>query len=193
MLQGEKTPETGALPDDYYERIKDRLRRRIARQLRFAAEVLDLGCGSCELDCFLARENGQHVVGVDISDGSFPATHAQGERVECRKADARKLDFLPDGSVDAAVSVYALHEMNDPVDVLREANRVVRSDGDILIVDFPTGSLAQRLWNEGYFTPAEVIRMLKQAGFANVECTLIEKGQLVWALGRKVAAGRDDR
>jgi len=85
-----------ALPEDYYEQIKDQVRRRIAGRLRFAGRVLDLGCGSCELDGFLAEQNGQDVVGVDISDGSFPGNEALGERVRCRKADGRRLDFIQD-------------------------------------------------------------------------------------------------
>ncbi len=34
----------------------------------------------------------------------------------------------------------------------REAKRVLRLGGEVLIVDFPRCSLAQRLWNEDYYT-----------------------------------------
>lgn len=186
------TPENGAveaLPEDYYEQIKDQVRRRIAGRLRFARRVLDVGCGSCELDRFLAKQNRQDVIGVDISDGSFPGDEALGERVRCRKADARRLDFIHDRSVDAVLSVHALHEMDRPVEVLREVNRVLRGGGVMLVVDFPRDSLAQRLWNESYFTPEEVAEMLRQAGFGDVESRLIAQSQLIWAEGRKAGTG----
>jgi len=180
-----------ALPEDYYEQIKDQVRRRIAGRLHFARLVLDLGCGSCELDRFLAQQNGQDVVGVDISDGSFPGNEALGERVMCRKADGRRLGFIQDRSVDAVLSVHALHEMDRPVEVLREANRLLRSGGVILVVDFPRDSLAQRLWNEDYYAPTEIAEMLRQAGFAGVESRLIAKGQLIWAEAHKAPEGKD--
>jgi len=186
--------ENGAaevLPDDYYERIKEWLRRRIAMRLRFAGRVLDVGCGSCELDRFLAQQNRQDVIGVDISDGNFPGNEALGERVRCRKADARRLDFIHDRCVDAVLSVHALHEMDRPVEVLREANYVLHGGGMVLVVDFPRDSLAQRLWNERYFTAEEVAEMLRQAGFADVESRLITQRQLIWAEARKVPTGKD--
>jgi hypothetical protein len=43
------------LPDDFYERIKGRLHRRICRELRSAKRLLDIGCGACELDRFIAE------------------------------------------------------------------------------------------------------------------------------------------
>jgi len=187
--------ENGAvetLPEDYYEQIKDRVRRRIAGRLRSARRVLDLGCGSCELDRFLAEQNGQDVVGVDISDGSFPGNDALCERVRCRKADGRRLDFIRDCSVDAMVSVHALHEMDRPVEVLREADRVLRGGGVVLVVDFPRDSLAQRLWDENYYAPREIAEMLRQDGFAGAESRLIAKGQLIWAEANKAPEGKDN-
>ena len=92
-----------AVPEDFYERIKQEVQKRIAAKLRFAGRVVDLGCGSCELDRFLACENRQHVIGVDISGGSFPEEGAAQGRIECRKADARRLEFIQDHSVDVPV------------------------------------------------------------------------------------------
>lgn len=169
-----------ALPEDFYARIKDRLQERIARELRFAGRVLDIGCGSCELARFLAEKNRQHVIGVDISDDGFANSRLRGETVECHKADARKLDFLQDESIDAVVTLYALHEMDRPLMVVKEAKRLLRAGGRILVVDFPRDSLAQRLWNEDYYTAEHLEDMLKAAGFTGIRASLIEGGQLLW-------------
>jgi ubiquinone/menaquinone biosynthesis C-methylase UbiE len=124
------------------------------------------------------------------SDDRFPSRPDPARHRHCVKADARSLDFLWRGSVDAAVSVYALHEFAEPMAVLREARRILCPGCEILIVDFPRGSLAQRLWDEDYYTPGEVARMLKRAGFARVTARRIARRQLTWARGFKDLQGK---
>ena len=177
------------LPDDYYERIKARLYQRICRELRAAKRILDIGCGSCELDRLLAEHNGRRIVGVDISDTKFPEEEAHTGAIQCRKGDAGNLEFLKDGSMDTVVSVYALHEMKDVLKALKEAHRVLRRGGRVLIIDFPKASLAQRLWNENYYTRSQVASMLRQGGFIDVESRAIFQRQLIWARGRKARTG----
>ena len=173
-------------PDDFYQRIHARLYQRIGRELSVAHHVLDLGCGSCELAQFLRKAYRQRVTGVDISDGKMPRhDRAQGSRgpLRCIKADASKLDFLSDGSVDAVVTTWALHEMDDRPHAVAEAYRVLRPGGKILIVDFPRGSLAQRLWNEDYLTPVQAAALLSGAGFVRVRARVIHEGQVIWGVG----------
>ena len=173
------------LPDDFYERIKERLYRRICRELQLAKRLLDIGCGSCKLDQLLADRNGTHVIGVDISNAKFPENKTRSGGIQCRKRNADNLTFLKDGSIDAVVSVYAFHEMNNALKVLKEAHRVLQRGGRLLIVDFPKASLAQRLWNENYYTRSQVASMLRQAGFIDVKSRAIFQGQLIWALAWK--------
>jgi len=173
------------LPDDFYERIKHRLYRRICRELRSARQVLDIGCGACELDRFIAEQNGAHVLGLDISDGKFPQEEFLSRRVKCRKGNAGNIEFLENSSVDGIVSVYSLHEMDNALKALEEARRVLRPAGRILIVDFPKGSLAQRLWNEEYYARGQVESLLRKAGFADARASAIYQEQLIWAQGRK--------
>lgn len=179
------------LTDDFYDRIKPRLYRRIGRELRLASRVLDLGCGSCDLVGYLAQSYRQHVTGVDIASEKFPKHHHRADgpgtkpapRFRCIKRDARDLDFVADGSVDTIVSVYAVHEMTHPKAVLREMYRVLRPGGEVLIVDFPRGSLADKLWRERYYKPDEIAEMMEQAKLQEVKAKLIESSQLIWAKG----------
>jgi len=173
------------LQDDFYDHIKPQLHRRIGKELRLAKRVLDIGCGSCELVKYLAETYCQEVAGVDISSGSFPArrhTH-NGVRFRCLKRNAVRLSFVDDGSVDAIVATWALHEMADPKAVLAETRRVLRPGGKLLIVDFPKDSLAQQLWDENYYRPEAVKTLLKEAGFEGVRVRLIEQEQIIWAHG----------
>lgn len=178
--------------DKFYEQIKPRLHRRIGREVRLARRVLDLGCGSCGLVRHLASAYGQEVTGVDISSGSFPSHRRtrHGDRFHCLKRDGSNMSFAADGSADAVVTMWALHEMNKPRAVLREALRVLRPGGELFVVDFPRDSLAQRLWNESYYRPDEVKVLLQEAGYEQVQVRLIEHGQVMWARGYHPPARR---
>jgi len=180
-------PKSQNAPDNFYETIKPGLRERIGEELQSARRVLDLGCGNCELDRYLASKYRLEVTGVDISDDSFPQGQEKPKTgqtlVRCIKADAANLDFVSDAEMDAVVSVWALHEIKNMHGALCEAYRVLRPGGEMLIVDFPKGSLAQRLWNENYLTPAEVSMLLRKAGFVGVSVRTIHNGQVTWAVG----------
>jgi len=71
----------GTLSHEFYERIKPRLHQRIGRELRLAGQVLDLGCGACELVRYLAHTYSQHVTGSTSPRRTFqnglalPGTH----------------------------------------------------------------------------------------------------------------------
>jgi hypothetical protein len=74
--------------------------------------------------------------------------------------------------------------------VLVEARRILRPEGKLLIVDFPRGSLAQRLWNEDYFTSRRVSDLLAATGYADISVRLVERRQVLWAKGSR-AAGKE--
>ncbi len=173
------------VPKDFYERVKPGLYAKIGRELRSARRILDLGCGSCELVQHLADSSEREVTGVDISSEHFPEAQRtdQGVRFGCLQKDAAKLGAIPDRSVDAVVTLWALHEMARPESVLAESLRVLRPGGEALVVDFPKDSLAQTLWDEAYRTPEEVRALLTGAGFARVRIRLIARNQVLWATG----------
>jgi len=171
------------LKDDFYERIKPRLYKRIGRELRLARHVLDLGCGSCDLVRYLAETCRQEVTGVDIVSNGFPKRRRSHEAVlfRCLRRDAARLSFAADGSADAVVTMWALHEMKRPQAVLAETRRVLRPGGELLVVDFPKDSLAQRLWDENYYHPDDVKHLLEETGFSDIRVRLIERDQVIWA------------
>jgi len=174
------------LSDNFYDKIKPRLYQRIGRELRLAYRVLDLGCGACELARYLSKTYGQKVTGVDIYANSFPNNRnitRNTKRIRCIRKDAARLTFIRNETVDAVIISWALHEMKNPQAVLQEAYRVLRPGGKILIVEFPRNSLAQKLWNENYYTIKELTGFLRKAGFKDIRSKRIEHKQILWING----------
>lgn len=194
-MSREYTAEVKNLNEDFYEKLRPRLYRRIARELQTARHILDLGCGSCELVQFLSKKRGRQVMGVDISAIGFPfedsTERTSVRKFGCKKKDARNLDFVKTGSTEAVVSLYSLHEMADPQAVLREAYRILRPGGQILIIDFPQDSLAQKLWGEKYYALDDVKQMMRRANFFDLRCRLIERSQIIWCSGYRLLARKE--
>ena len=174
------------LSDNFYDKIKPRLYQRVGIDLRLAYRVLDLGCGACELAQYLSETYGQKVTGVDVSANSFPNNRnitRNNKRIRCIRKDAARLSFVRNETIDAAIIFWALHEMKNSLAVLQETHRVLRPGGKALIVEFPRNSLAQKLWNEKYFTSKELTGSLRKAGFKDIRAERIEHKQILWVTG----------
>jgi len=174
------------LSDNFYDKIKPRLYQRLGRELRLAYRVLDLGCGACELALYLSETYGQKVTGVDVSADSFPNDRnitKNTRRIRCIRKDATRLTFIRNETIDAAIIFWALHEMKNSQAILQEAHRVLRPGGEIVVIEFPRNSLAQKLWNENYYTSRELTSSLRKAGFKDIRAERIEHKQILWVNG----------
>lgn len=87
-----------------------------------------------------------------------------------------------DNRFDAAVSVHALHEIENPRAALREIHRVLRPDGILMVADFTDG---ETRWDEDYFTPGEVETMLRQIAFDAVCVEQVPGEPFMFATARK--------
>ncbi len=103
--------------------------------------LLDLGTGPGDIPLLIVERVADcTVVGVDLSPGMLElaqkrrAGARQAERIKFRLADAKDLDF-EDASFDAVFSNTVLHHLADPRPFLREARRVLRPRGTLLIRD----------------------------------------------------------
>ncbi len=98
--------------------------------------VGDLGCGTGSLSLSLAR----HVAHVHAIDGSAAMLDTARQRLQSLPnvtVSAGSLESLPlpDASLDAAVLMLVLHHVAEPSRVLKEARRVLREGGRLLIAD----------------------------------------------------------
>lgn len=101
--------------------------------------VLDVGCGT---GLFAGRIASEHpdvtVTGLDISEGMLVNARKNcasfGDRIELIQGDAEKLPF-EDNSFDVLTCVHSFHHYPHQGRVLSEMFRVLKPDGELLLVD----------------------------------------------------------
>jgi ArsR family transcriptional regulator len=132
--------------------------------------VLDLGCGTGRLSESLAPFARQ-VVAVDASQAMVDAAAkrlANCSNVSVLRAQANELP-VPNASVDLALLVLVLHYVGSPRLALEEVARVLRPEGQLLLVDMQPHAQDEhpqamgQLWHG--FSRAEVEPWLSEAGF----------------------------
>jgi demethylmenaquinone methyltransferase/2-methoxy-6-polyprenyl-1,4-benzoquinol methylase len=173
-----------------------RLRRHAVAALHLApgATVLDVACGTGDL-CDVLTAAGYRAIGVDFSAGMLAAAHTDAPLV---RADALTLP-VPDAAVDGVVSGFALRNLVDLEQFLRECARVLRPGGRMTALETaePASSLLRachRVWfrrivpflggrlsndadayrylprSSAYLPPtSELLRLVDAAGFTELE------------------------
>ena len=103
--------------------------------------VLDVGCGAGENAIAFALP-GAHVIAVDASTGQLQLARKLADaaevRVEWHHGDAADLAFLRADSIDLAIAIGLLGEVDDVDRLLRQVQRVLRPGGAFVIsLDHP--------------------------------------------------------
>lgn len=124
--------------------LQQRILPRIVSMLcRKSLRILDLGAGNCWMSYRLAQM-GHTPVAVDISisplDGLGAARHYRQSGLQQFACFHAAMDRLPFASAQFDVAIYnaSFHYAHDYPEVLREARRVLRPGGAVIIIDSPT-------------------------------------------------------
>ena len=114
--------------------------------------VLDVATGTAAVAIELVRQHGCSVVGLDQSPEMLAEGRARvaraglADRIELVEGRAEALPFA-DGEFDALTFTYLLRYVDDPATTMKELARVIRTGGQVAMLDFfvPAG-LARPAW-----------------------------------------------
>jgi ubiquinone/menaquinone biosynthesis C-methylase UbiE len=113
--------------------------------LRAGITVADIGAGTGYFSLPIAAEIGEHgkVYAVDVQPEMLACIQEKLSgtaitNIECRTG-AASATGLSDGSCDLILMAYIWHELDDIPDVLAEANRILRTKGQIAVLDWRPG------------------------------------------------------
>jgi SAM-dependent methyltransferase len=149
--------------------------------------VLDIGCGTGTQAIATWRrvQPGGTVIGIDISPNMLAAARRKacraGLEIDFREADAAQLPFEGD-RFDVVTITTVMHMIPDQRQLLclREAARVLRRSGQLLVIDYAGNVAERRHWTakhgrHGSFDLAALRPVLTQEGFEEIEA-----GPLRW-------------
>ena len=135
-------------------------------------DLLDLGTGTGRMMLVLGGRS-RRAVGIDLSREMLAVARANLERSDLRDWQVRQGDLfqlpLSSESFDVAVMHQVLHYLEDPLDALVEAARVMRPGGQFLVVDFALHDVVALRSEHAHrwlgFADEEVVRWMARAGF----------------------------
>ncbi|WP_457741454.1 class I SAM-dependent methyltransferase [Thermococcus sp.] len=168
--------------DSWYQtkvgRYVDRTEKRLVFSLlsKHSGKALDLGCGTGNYTLEL-KKRGFDVIGLDASERMVEI--ARGKGAPCIVGDAYSLPF-PDESFDLVMSITMFEFIRRPENVVKEIHRVLKPGGEVIIGTMngrSTWFLFKRIKSlfvetayryARFYTPVELERLLKEAGFLDV-------------------------
>lgn len=153
--------------------------------LKEGETVLDLGSGG-GIDVFLASKKvgpTGKVIGVDMTEEMLERARATASKYGYMNVEFRlgEIEALPveDESVDVIISNCVINLAPDKLKVFKEAYRVLKPNGRLLVSDLVTeGTLPESVrnsfdaWAEcvaGALEKSEYLEKIKQAGFQNIK------------------------
>jgi ubiquinone/menaquinone biosynthesis C-methylase UbiE/DNA-binding transcriptional ArsR family regulator len=132
--------------------------------------VADLGCGTGQVSCELAPVV-RRVIAVDNSPAMLRAASRRTEEypnVDLRQGDLADLP-VEDNECDAAVLLLSLTYVASPLQVIREASRILQPAGKLVLVDLLPHDREEFQRQMGQqcrgFSKDQVLELLAQSGF----------------------------
>jgi len=125
-----------------------------------AKNVVDIATGTGDLAIALAKENIEHVIGIDISKGMLDVGRKKikaqnlSKHIDMVQADSEDLPY-PDNTFDAATVAFGVRNFENLNKGLSEINRVLKPDGLFVILE--TSNPTKFPFKQGYFLYSKYI------------------------------------
>ena len=156
-------------------------------------DLLDVGTGTGRiLEIFAPHID--RGVGIDLSHEMLSVARSNLSERNITNCQVRHGDMyaLPvqDNSQDVVVFHQVLHDSDDPQDALKEAGRVLRDGGTLLIVDFAPHDLEELREEHAHrrlgFRNEEIVAWTRSAGLKIEDITQFDGTKLTAAIWRAV-------
>lgn len=143
---------------------------RMYQRYKFAADyvenkvVLEIACGT-GIGLGLLAKKAKKVVGVDIDEKNIRIaqnTYQNVLNIEVKKMDAHSIDY-PDASIEVVLLYEAIYYLKEPLLFIREASRVLKKDGILLIctVNKEWDDFHPSSFTYSYFSMKELDELIK--------------------------------
>ena len=111
--------------------------------IKQGANVLEVGCGTgANLELYLKSDCNIH--GIDLSPSMLKIANSKfNGKAKFLNADASNMKEYNNNSFDLVIAMLTLHEMPQSIrlKVLQEMKRVLKNDGQIMLIDYHSGKL----------------------------------------------------
>jgi len=124
---------TGVYTQRYKELLIEEAER--ARILHPGIAVLDIACGTGTFLQMLSERYNINGYGIDIAGNMLALAREKNPSFHFAEGTAAELSFLDDSSIDLVTVSAAFHHFPDPEAFMREAARVLKPRGTIMIAD----------------------------------------------------------
>ncbi len=135
-------------------------------------DVLEVACGAGQGLGYLAK-TAKQVLGGDIDEdclGFARAQYAGCSNVRLEHLDAQKIPY-PDGSFDVVIMFEAIYYLQDPDRFVKEASRVLREDGRLILctTNKDSDEFNPSSFSKQYFSVPQLLELLNE-GFSQIDC-----------------------
>jgi 2-polyprenyl-3-methyl-5-hydroxy-6-metoxy-1,4-benzoquinol methylase len=141
-----------------------------------SGRLLDLGCGSGSLLKEL-NKLGWQAEGIDFDPSAVKLARLSGLNVHLGEVEDQKFQ---DASFDAITACHVIEHISDPLGLLRECRRILRTDGSLVILTPNANSWGHRFYQDNWrglepprhfriFTPSAMQSIAREAGFDVVQ------------------------